>query len=303
GPGLGGAGVAQQRSGLCDLPDPDVHRQGRVLPPGGVGDRHRPVDRGAGLRDGADPAALRQARCPSRLPHLHPAAQAALARAAAAAAAVHHDDSRAEPELGRWRARSGTSGHAPERRAPPPGTPALLPGLRRRRRRRLVRRRRRDFRGHRGGAAGARPAGCAPPRAGAGRDPGPARHLHLAPQPALTRKAQPMTTMSPPAPPVGRAPATRSRPGGATTRRTPQAWLFLAPFAVIYLAFMVGPMIWMFVASFFNTSTVHSGLGSFAGLDNYMEMFGRDDFWSSLWHTLQFTLYTVPPLVVLSFVL
>ena len=112
-----------------------------------------------------------------------------------------------------------------------------------------------------------------------------------------------MTTMSPPAPPVGRAPATRSRPGGATTRRTPQAWLFLAPFALIYLAFMVGPMIWMFVASFFNTSTVHSGLGSFAGLDNYMEMFGRDDFWSSLWHTLQFTLYTVPPLVVLSFVL
>src|SRR5699024_3408712 len=67
GPGLGGAGVAQQRSGLCDLPDPDVHRQGRVLPPGGVGDRHRPVDRGAGLRDGADPAALRQARCPGRL--------------------------------------------------------------------------------------------------------------------------------------------------------------------------------------------------------------------------------------------
>src|SRR5699024_12002127 len=68
-------------------------------------------------------------------------------------------------------------------------------------------------------------------------------------------------------------------------------------------AFMVGPMIWMFVASFFNTSTVHSGLGSFAVLDNYMEMFGRDDFWSSLWHTLKFTLYTVPPLVVLSFVL
>src|SRR5699024_8794606 len=127
--------------------------------------------------------------------------------------------------------------------------------------------------------------------------------VHPVPPPTRPRKAHTMTTMSPPAPPVGRAPATRSRPGGATTRRTPQAWLFLAPFAVIYLAFMVGPMIWMFVASFFNTSTVHSGLGSFAGLDNYMEMFGRDDFWSSLWHTLQFTLYTVPPLVVLSFVL
>lgn len=112
-----------------------------------------------------------------------------------------------------------------------------------------------------------------------------------------------MATMSPTAPPAGRAQGTRSRPGGAVTRRTPQAWLFLAPFAVTYLAFMVGPMVWMFVASFFNTSTVRPGLGSFAGLDNYLEMFGRDDFWSSLWHTLQFTLYTVPPLVVLSFVL
>lgn len=112
-----------------------------------------------------------------------------------------------------------------------------------------------------------------------------------------------MTTMSPTAPPTPQEPAARSRQGGKVLRRTPQAWLFLAPFALIYLAFMVGPMIWMFVASFFNTSTVRSGLGSFAGLDNYLEMFGRDDFWSSLWHTLQFTLYTVPPLVVLSFVL
>ena len=112
-----------------------------------------------------------------------------------------------------------------------------------------------------------------------------------------------MTTMSPTAPPTPRAPAAPPGRGGKVLRRTPQAWLFLAPFALIYLAFMVGPMIWMFVASFFNTSTVRSGLGSFAGFDNYLEMFARDDFWCSLWHTLQFTLYTVPPLVVLSFVL
>ncbi len=85
--------------------------------------------------------------------------------------------------------------------------------------------------------------------------------------------------------------------------RTPQAWLFLTPFVVFYVAFMIGPTVWMFFASFFHTSTVHSGLGPFAGLDNYLEMFGRADFWSALWHTLQFTLYTVPPLVILSFVM
>ena len=72
---------------------------------------------------------------------------------------------------------------------------------------------------------------------------------------------------------------------------------------IFYLAFMVGPMIWMFVASFFHTSTVESGLGQFAGLENYAEMFAREDFWSALWHTLQFTLYTVPPLVIIAFVM
>ena len=99
-----------------------------------------------------------------------------------------------------------------------------------------------------------------------------------------------MTTMSPTAAPAGRAPAASARQGGKVLRRTPQAWLFLAPFAVIYLAFMVGPMIWMIVASFFNTSTVRSGLGSFAGLDNYKEMFARDDDCSTLRHTLHITL-------------
>ena len=31
-------------------------------------------------------------------------------------------------------------------------------------------------------------------------------------------------------------------------------------------------------------------------------MLGRADFWSAMWHTLQFTLYTTPPLVILAFV-
>ncbi|MBF4607459.1 carbohydrate ABC transporter permease [Curtobacterium sp. VKM Ac-1393] len=78
-------------------------------------------------------------------------------------------------------------------------------------------------------------------------------------------------------------------------------WLFLAPFGLFYVAFLLGPTVWMIVSSFFNTSTVRTGLGSFAGFANYAEMLGRPDFWSSLWHTLQFTLYTTPPLVILAF--
>lgn len=58
-------------------------------------------------------------------------------------------------------------------------------------------------------------------------------------------------------------------------------WLFLAPFGLFYVAFLLGPTIWMIVTSFFNTSTVRTGLGSFAGFANYAEMLGRSDFWSS----------------------
>lgn len=80
------------------------------------------------------------------------------------------------------------------------------------------------------------------------------------------------------------------------------AWLFLAPFGIFYVLFLIGPTLYMFVASLFNTSIVQPGLGGFAGLSNYTEMLTRSDFWSAMWHTLQFTLYTVPPLVVLAFV-
>ncbi len=88
----------------------------------------------------------------------------------------------------------------------------------------------------------------------------------------------------------------------ADHRNTLAGWLFIAPFAVFYVAFLLGPTIYMLIMSFFNTSLVRSGLGSFAGFANYAEMLSRADFWSSLWHTLQFTLYTTPPLVVLAFV-
>ncbi|KTR53368.1 sugar ABC transporter permease [Curtobacterium oceanosedimentum] len=95
---------------------------------------------------------------------------------------------------------------------------------------------------------------------------------------------------------------TRSRVNSTNRGQGRSGWLFLAPFGLFYVAFLLGPTVWMLVTSFFNTSTVRTGLGSFAGFANYAEMLGRADFWSSLWHTLQFTLYTTPPLVILAFV-
>nr|WP_273378927.1 sugar ABC transporter permease [Actinopolymorpha pittospori] len=52
--------------------------------------------------------------------------------------------------------------------------------------------------------------------------------------------------------------------------------------------------------SFFHASLVKGGLGEFAGFANYAEAFRTPEFWSSLWHTVWFTILTTPPLVILA---
>lgn len=80
-------------------------------------------------------------------------------------------------------------------------------------------------------------------------------------------------------------------------------WALSAPFLVLYLIFLIGPGLYGLLMSFFNATTVSPGLGGFIGLDNYREVLTSEAFWSSMAHTLVFTIITVPPLVLLAFVL
>ena len=103
-------------------------------------------------------------------------------------------------------------------------------------------------------------------------------------------------------------PGTRSKraPAGPTGKfndNTRPAIAFLAPFVGLYILFIIGPAIYGLVMSFFDTSLVKPGLSSFAGLGNYSEALQSRDFWSSLWHTIWFTILTTPPLILLGFVL
>lgn len=108
-------------------------------------------------------------------------------------------------------------------------------------------------------------------------------------------------TTSAVAPPVSaRRNVTKRRAAGA--EHTRPAWLFLAPFVVLYLLFIIGPTIYGFILSFFNTSLVHSGVGSSAGLANYRELLNSSLFWDSVGHTIYFTIITTIPLVILAFV-
>lgn len=74
----------------------------------------------------------------------------------------------------------------------------------------------------------------------------------------------------------------------------------LLPFALFYLVFLVGPLIYTVVAGFFETSLLKSGLGDFAGLSNYTAVLGDAEFWRTLRNTLWFTVLTTVPLVLLS---
>jgi len=90
---------------------------------------------------------------------------------------------------------------------------------------------------------------------------------------------------------------------GAAPRQGRPAAGFLAPFAVLYLLFVIGPALYGLVLSFTDASLVKPGLNGSAGFGNYAEALSSSDFWSSLWHTLWFTILTTPPLVILGFVL
>jgi multiple sugar transport system permease protein len=82
--------------------------------------------------------------------------------------------------------------------------------------------------------------------------------------------------------------------------RTAAGWGLLTPFLALYILFLVGPTLYGFVMSLFDTSLVRSGLSGFVGLANYTEAVRTGQFWQSMWHTVLFTLLTTPPLVLLA---
>jgi multiple sugar transport system permease protein len=97
-------------------------------------------------------------------------------------------------------------------------------------------------------------------------------------------------------------PRTAAKGGERRAARPRRNWGnlgLLGPFMVLYVLFLIGPLLYDVVMSFFNTSLVLPGLGSFAGLGNYRELFGDSRFWQAMWHTIEFTLISTPPLVLL----
>lgn len=117
-----------------------------------------------------------------------------------------------------------------------------------------------------------------------------------------------MATATPP-------PATASRPGadtaGVRTRRrgthTVTAWLFLLPFATVFILTFLGPIVASVWNSLFKVQRSATGLAApkkvFAGFDNYTDVLTSGDFWSGMGRVLVFGALQVPFMIIGALVL
>jgi multiple sugar transport system permease protein len=100
---------------------------------------------------------------------------------------------------------------------------------------------------------------------------------------------------------VERAPRAETAPASRAGHRVHSSswgWLFSGPFLLLYVLFLIWPIIAAARTSLFDESLV--GHSAWRGLKNYSELLGDSDWWSAMWHTLLFTLLSVPPLVILA---
>ena len=96
----------------------------------------------------------------------------------------------------------------------------------------------------------------------------------------------------------------KERPGRSFRRRRELVgWGFVLPFLLMYVIFLLVPILLGLRMSLFNWSLVGSGVNQFTGLANYLEVLRDADFWSSLWNTVIFTVVSTPVLIILSLVI
>jgi ABC-type sugar transport system permease subunit len=97
-----------------------------------------------------------------------------------------------------------------------------------------------------------------------------------------------------------------SRKGGKRKQRRHgdelSGWLFVAPFLVIFILFLVWPLLHGIYLSLTDRSLTGKG-GSFVGLSNYADALADPVMWHSLWNTVWFTLLSTIPLVLVALIM
>ena len=75
-------------------------------------------------------------------------------------------------------------------------------------------------------------------------------------------------------------------------------YLYILPNMILFLTFMIIPIIMTFYYSMFKWNGVSAM--KFIAFDNYRYLFGNEIFWKSLWNTVYYSLATVPFIMILA---
>ena len=81
-------------------------------------------------------------------------------------------------------------------------------------------------------------------------------------------------------------------------RENVAAYLFMLPFLLFFVAFVLYPMVMCIFTSFFDATMGREDI--FIGVQNYKELFNDPVFWKALWNTLIIVLVSVPVTCVFS---
>lgn len=85
---------------------------------------------------------------------------------------------------------------------------------------------------------------------------------------------------------------TKPRPGGAQRRANRWGWFFTAPFGIVFVLFLIVPMVYAFYVSLFSYTQVRGSV--FTGLANYARAFQDPIFLKGMGRVLLYTVVMVP---------
>jgi multiple sugar transport system permease protein len=84
----------------------------------------------------------------------------------------------------------------------------------------------------------------------------------------------------------------RRRRNTPSSRQSRVGWLFVAPFAIVFLVFLVAPLAYAFYLSLY-TKGLATGT-TFAGIANYIKAFTDSSFLSGVWFVFRFSVVLIP---------
>lgn len=92
--------------------------------------------------------------------------------------------------------------------------------------------------------------------------------------------------------------ALRRKPSSIAHKRERFGWVFVAPFGIVFVVFLIAPLVYAFWLSL-HTKTLAQGT-RFTGIDNYVRAFTDPQFLEGVWLVARFSLVLIPVQMIVS---